>query len=239
MEKLDILAIAAHPDDVELSSAGTLISHINRGYKAGVIDLTRGEMGTRGSAAERDAEAAAASRIMGLTVRENLDLPDAFFDNSKESQVTVIKAIRKYQPEIVIANAPYDRHPDHGRAAALVEEAFFKAGLAKISTEDDEGIQQAWRPKKLYHMIQSVSLQPDFIVDVSDSHDQKIEAIKAYKSQFFDPNSSEPETYISRPGFLRMIEARATEFGHRIQVPYGEGFIQKQFMGVRSLFDFV
>jgi len=239
LTKLDILAIAAHPDDVELSCAGTIISHIKRGYRAGIVDLTKGEMGTRGTPEQRDAEAAAAGKIIGLTARENLNLEDAFFDLGKESQLKVVQVIRKYRPEIVIANAPYDRHPDHGRGARLVEEAFFKAGLRKIETMENGVEQQPWRPRKLYHMIQSVSLQPDFIVDISDSHDQKIEAIRAYKSQFFDPNSSEPETYISRPEFLKMIEARGVEFGHRIQVPYGEGFIHKQFLGVRNLFDFV
>ncbi len=239
MTKLDILAIAAHPDDVELSCAGILISHIKQGRKAGIVDLTRGEMGTRGSAQQREEEATAAAEVMGLSARENLELPDAFFANDQESQLTVMKAIRKYRPDIVITNAPYDRHPDHGRASRLVEEAFFKSGLAKVPTVDEEGEQQPWRPKKLYHMIQSVSLTPDFIVDISDSHEQKIEAIKAYKSQFFDPNSSEPETYISKPEFLNMIEARAIEFGHRIGVKYGEGLMHSQYLGVRDLFQLV
>lgn len=239
MEKLDILAIAAHPDDVELSCAGTLISHIRQGYKAGIVDLTRGEMGTRGTPEQRLEEANEAARVMGLSARENLALQDSAFVNDNETQEVVIRAIRKYQPEIVITNAPYDRHPDHGRGSRLVEDAFFKSGLRMLDTELDGRKQAAWRPKKLYHMIQSVSLTPDFIVDISESHEQKLESIRAYKSQFFDPNSTEPETYISNPQFMKMIEARAIEFGHRIQVAYGEGFIQNQFIGVKNLFDLV
>jgi len=237
--KVDLLAIVAHPDDVELSTAGTLISHIKKGYSAGIIDLTKGEMGTRGTAEQRLQEATDAAKIMGLDFRENLGLEDAFFANDKETQLKVMQAIRKYQPEIVITNSEYDRHPDHGRAAKLVEESFFKAGLRMISTQTDGEEQAPWRPKKLYHMIQSVSLQPDFIVDISDVHDQKLEAIRAFKSQFFDPNSSEPETYISKPEFMNMIESRAVEYGHRIGVQYGEGFTQNQFLGVRDLFHFV
>lgn len=237
MQKLDLLAIAAHPDDVELSCAGTLISHINRGYKAGVVDLTRGEMGTRGTPEQRIQEANEAAKVMGLTARENLGLRDSHFENNNETQLEVIKVIRKFQPEIVITNAPYDRHPDHGRGSRLVEDSFFKSGLRMIETEVDDELQEPWRPKKLYHMIQSVSLEPDFIVDISDSHEQKLESIRAYKSQFFDPNSKEPETYISNPQFMKMIEARSIEYGHRIQVQYGEGFKQNQFIGIRNLFD--
>lgn len=239
MQKLDLLAIAAHPDDVELSCAGTLITHIKNGYKAGIVDLTRGEMGTRGTPEQRLEEATEAARIMGLTVRENLGLRDSHFVNDNETQLEVIKVIRKYQPEIVITNAPYDRHPDHGRGSQLVEDSFFKSGLKMIETEVDGTVQTAWRPKKLYHMIQSVSLEPDFIVDISNSHEQKLESIRAYKTQFFDPNSKEPETYISNPQFMKMIEARAIEYGHRIQVQYGEGFKQHQFIGVKNLFDLV
>lgn len=239
MQKLDILAIAAHPDDVELSCAGTLISHINQGYQAGIVDLTRGEMGTRGTPEQRLQEASDAADIMGLAVRENLRLQDSFFVNDNDTQTEVIKVLRKYRPEIVITNAPYDRHPDHGRGSRLVEESFFKSGLKMLETEIEGERQEAWRPKKLYHMIQSVSLQPDFIVDISQSHEQKLEAIRAYKSQFYDPNSTEPETYISNPQFMKMIEARAIEFGHRIQVAFGEGFVQNQFLGVKDLFHFV
>ena len=238
-EKLDILAIAAHPDDVELSCAGTLITHAKKGYKVGVVDLTKGEMGTRGSVEERMKEAEEAGRVMKLSVRENLSLADSNFQNDHQTQLKVIKAIRKYRPEIVLTNAVYDRHPDHGRASQLVEDSFFKSGLRKIDTFDGGEAQQAWRPKKLYHSVQSVSLTPDFLVDVSDSHEEKLQAILAYKSQFFDPASEEPETYISKPGFLKMIEARAIEYGHRIQVDFAEGFTQNQFLGVKDLFHLV
>lgn len=239
MTKLDILAIVAHPDDVELAGAGTIISHVKQGFSAGIIDLTKGEMGTRGTPEQRLREAEEAGKIMGLSARENLGLADSFFSNDNETQLKVIEVIRKYQPEIVIANSTYDRHPDHGRASRLVEEAFFKSGLKMIATELNGEKQEAWRPKKLYHMIQSVSLEPDFIVDISDSHDQKLEAIRAFKSQFFDPNSQEPETYISKPEFMQMIESRAIEYGHRIQTKYGEGFTQNQFLGVKNLFHLV
>ena len=239
MEKIDILAIVAHPDDVELSTAGTLISHIQQGYSAGIIDLTKGEMGTRGTPEQRLQEADDAARIMGLKLRDNLGLEDAFFQNDKETQLKVIQAIRKYQPEIIITNSEYDRHPDHGRAAKLVEESAFKSGLRMIATSENGKEQTPWRPKKLYHMIQSVSIEPDFIVDISEVHDKKVEAIRAFKSQFFDPNSSEPETYISKPEFMNMIEARAIEYGHRIGAKYGEGFTQSQFLGVKDLFHFI
>ena len=239
MEKIDILAMVAHPDDVELSTAGTLIAHIKQGYTAGIVDLTKGEMGTRGTPEQRLEEADAAAKIMGLKVRENLGLEDAFFQNDKTTQLQVIQAIRKYQPEIIIANAEYDRHPDHGRAAKLVEESAFKAGLRMIETYENGELQAPWRPKKLYHMIQSVSIEPDFIVDISEVHDTKLEAIRAFKSQFFDPNSAEPETYISKPEFMNMIEARAIEYGHRIGAQYGEGFTQNQFLGVKDLFHFI
>ncbi len=234
--KIHLLAIAAHPDDVELSSAGTLIAHAMMGYKIGVVDLTRGEMGTRGTPEQRLKEATEAGRIMGLSIRENLELKDSQFENNIESQLKVITAIRKYQPDLVITNALYDRHPDHGRAARLVEEAFFKAGLKLLETKDEKGqVQAAWRPKKLFHMIQSTSLEPDFFVDISPAQETKMAAIRAYKSQFFDPGSNEPETYISKPEFMEMIEARAKEYGHRIQVSYAEGFQFNQAIGVKDL----
>jgi bacillithiol biosynthesis deacetylase BshB1 len=197
-------------------------------------------MGTRGSVDLREQEAANAASLLGLSVRKNLGLADGWFENDRETQTKVIEAIREYQPEIVLANAPYDRHPDHGRAAKLVEEAFFKSGLQKVETKDEQGEKQsAWRPKKLYHYIQSVSIEPDFIVDISDAHDQKMAAIRAYKSQFYDPESKEPNTYISDPKFMTMLESRAREYGHRIQVAYGEGFKHSQFLGVKDLFDLV
>ena len=237
--KLDILAIMAHPDDAELSCGGTLITHAKKGLKTGIIDLTQGEMGTRGTPEERREEAQNAGKILRLSIRENLGMRDAFFTNDEVHQLQIIQKIRQYQPEIVITNTPYDRHPDHGRSMQLVEEATFKSGLQKIPTELNGERQSHWRPSKMYHVIQSVSLEPDFLVDISDSMEEKMEAIKAYKTQFYDPESKEPETYISSPGFMKMLEARAAEYGHRIGVKYAEGFKLNQFLGVRNLFDLV
>ncbi|MEQ8552603.1 MAG: bacillithiol biosynthesis deacetylase BshB1 [Cyclobacteriaceae bacterium] len=240
MMKINILAITAHPDDVELSAAGTLISHKDRGYTTGVIDLTRGEMGTRGSADQRLKEASDAAEIMGLSVRENMGFADGFFINDQAHQLSLIQKIRKFQPDIVLTNALYDRHPDHGRGAQLVEEASFKSGLKKIETMDDEGNpQQAWRPKKIYFAVQSTSVAPTFFVDISSAQEKKMQAIRAYKTQFFDPKSKEPETYIARPEFLEMIESRAREYGHRIGVKYAEGFVSKEFSGVKDLYHLI
>lgn len=235
--KINILAIAAHPDDVELSCAGTLIVHSNRGFTTGVIDLTQGEMGTRGTPEQRLKEAKDAAEIMKLDVRENMGFSDSFFQNDKAHQLALVQKIRKYQPDIVLTNALYDRHPDHGMGAALVEEACFKAGLKMIETLDEHGdVQKSWRPKKVFFGIQSTSLTPDFFVDISEAQETKMEAIKAYKTQFFDPNSNEPQTYISKPEFMDMIEARAIEYGHRIGVKYAEGFVSKQALGVKDLY---
>jgi len=236
--KLDILVIAAHPDDAELSCSGTIINHISLAYKVGIVDLTRGELGTRGTAITRKEEAENASKIMGLSVRENLEMEDGFFANDALHQNKIIRAIRKYQPEIILANAIYDRHPDHGRAASLIFEASFYAGLAKIETVDHEGnSQKPWRPKALHHFIQTLTTKPDFIVDVSSSWEKKMESIRAYKTQFYDPASKEPETHISSPAFLQLVEARAIEFGSVIGVKYGEGFTVRKTLGVKSLFD--
>ena len=237
--KLDILAISAHPDDIELSCSGTLIAHKSQGYTTGILDLTEGEMSTRGTPATRQKESAEASEIMGLSMRENLGLSDAKFDLSFENQLRVIKVLRKFRPEIILANALYDRHPDHVRAAELIEEAVFKSGLVKIETEDEKRIQSPWRPKKVYHYIQSVSLEPDFICDITAHMEEKMAAIRVFKSQFFDPKSKEPNTYISNPDFLKLIEARSREWGHRIGVSFGEGFVQRQSLGVKNLFDLV
>ncbi|CAE7862414.1 bshB1 [Symbiodinium microadriaticum] len=210
------------------------------GYATGIVDFTRGELGTRGTPEQRLDEAAAAAKIMGVSFRENLDFEDGWFENDRDHQIAVIRKIRKYRPEIVLATAIYDRHPDHGRAARVMNEALFKSGLEKIHTIDEDGNPQLpWRPKKTYHYIQSVSLEPDFLVDVSEHHSIKMEAVRAYKSQFYDPNSDEPETYISTPEFMNMLEARSAEYGHRIGVKYAEGFIQHQFLGVKNLFDLV
>lgn len=235
--KLDLLAIAAHPDDAELGCSGTLAKHISMGHQVGIVDLTQGELGTRGSAEIRMQEAEAAAAVLGLHARENLKLRDGRFQNNEEDQLAVIRAIRKYRPEIVITNAPEDRHPDHGRAARLVADACFYAGLNRIVTNLEGEEQNAWRPKNLFHFVQSQSLAVDFVVDITAFWELKLQSIKAYKSQFYDPNSKEPETYISTSNFMRMVESRAIEHGHAIGVNYGEGFIRSRVTGVKALTD--
>ncbi len=235
--KLDILVLASHPDDAELGAGGTIASHVAKGRKVGVVDFTKGELGTRGTPETRAAEAAEGAKILGLAVRENLGLADGFFRNDEEHQRKVIVAIRKYQPEIVLANAIHDRHSDHGKGAQLAYDSCFLSGLAKIETSDEQGnAQKAWRPNAVYHYIQSQFIEPDFIVDVTPYWETKVRAIKAFKTQFFDPNSKEPATYISTPEFLNMVEARAIELGHAIGVKYGEGFTVKRTPGINDLF---
>ncbi|CAN5196642.1 bacillithiol biosynthesis deacetylase BshB1 [soil metagenome] len=234
--KLDLLVLASHPDDAELSCAGTIITHINRGYKVGIVDLTRGEMGTRGTAELRIKEAEEASEILGLSIRKNLEMEDIFFRNDKENQFKLIKAIRKYRPEIVLANAVSDRHIDHGKGARLAVDACFMAGLSKISTQEENMEQEAWRPKNVYHYIQNNFIKPDFVVDVTEAWEQKIKAIKAFRSQFYDPESTEQQTFISTPDFLKFIESRSRELGHSIGVKYGEGFTVNKNVGVTDLF---
>jgi len=233
--KLDILVFAAHPDDAELSCSGTIASHVALGYQCGIIDLTRGEMGTRGNPELRMHEANYAAEILGIQTRENLGFADIKFQNDWDHQIEVIKMIRKYQPAIILANAVKDRHPDHPKAAELIQQAFFKSGLAKIQTELDGVLQAPYRAKKLYHFIQTDYIEPDFIVDISDFWQKKYDAIMAFKSQFYDPRNSEPITLISDPGFLHFIEARAKEFGHRIGSKYGEGFTTSTTPGVKDL----
>lgn len=235
--KLDILVLASHPDDAELGAGGTIACHVAMGQKVGIVDFTKGELGTRGTPETRASEAAEGAKILGLAIRENLGLADGFFRNDEEHQRKVIAAIRKYQPEIVLANAVYDRHSDHGKGAALAYDSCFLSGLAKIETKDVQGnAQKAWRPKAVYHYIQSQFIQPDFILDVTPYWGTKINAIKAFKTQFFDPNSKEPATYISTPEFLNMVEARAIELGHAIGVKYGEGFTVRRTPGITDLF---
>jgi bacillithiol biosynthesis deacetylase BshB1 len=236
--KLDILVLPVHPDDAELGCAGTILKHIAAGKKVGLVDLTCGELGTRGSAEIREREAARSAQILGLAVRENIGLPDGFFQNTRDCQLKVIESIRKYQPEIVITNAYYDRHPDHGRASELVEASSFLSGLRKIETYVDGAPQPEWRPRLVLHFIQDRYIQPDILVDVTAYWDQKIESIKAFESQFYNPNwQDEPQTYISSPEFIQIIEARAREFGKSIGVKYAEGFTSKKILGVDSLFD--
>ncbi|GAB2983147.1 bacillithiol biosynthesis deacetylase BshB1 [Mucilaginibacter puniceus] len=237
MLKLDILVLSVHPDDAELGCAGTILKHIALGKKVGIVDLTRGELGTRGSAEIRDKEAAASAKILGLSARENLGLPDGFFQNDKEHQLKVIAAIRKYQPQIIITNAYHDRHPDHGRASDLVEASAFLSGLRKIETSVNGEVQQPWRPELLLHFIQDEYIKPDILIDVTDYWDKKIESIQAFGSQFFNPNwENEPQTYISSPEFIQVIEARAREFGKVIHVKYAEGFTSRKILGVDNLF---
>jgi bacillithiol biosynthesis deacetylase BshB1 len=236
--KLDILVLAVHPDDAELGCAGTILKHLAMGQKVGVVDLTRGELGTRGSAEIRDQEAAAASKILGLTIRENLGMPDGFFINTKEYQLQIIEVIRKYQPEIIIGNAYYDRHPDHGRASQLIEDASFLAGLRKVETTLNGENQQEWRPKHVLHFIQDRYIKPDILIDVTEYWDTKIASIYAYGSQFHNPDwENEPQTYISSPEFIQVIEARAREFGKSIGAKYAEGFTSRSLLGVDNLFD--
>jgi len=234
--KLDILAIGAHPDDVELGCSGTLINEIRRGKKAGIVDLTQGELGTRGTIETRYAEATEAAQVMGISARENLKMRDGFFRNDEEHQMQVVRILRKYQPEIVIANVLEDRHPDHGRGGWLVYDACFFSGLRQVKTFDDEGKEQEkWRPKMLLHYIQDRFYEPDIIIDVSDVWEQRMQSVKAYKTQFHDPNSKEPQSYLSTPDFLEFLTARARSLGKRIGVKYGEGFLSKKNIGLRDL----
>jgi bacillithiol biosynthesis deacetylase BshB1 len=235
MHKLDILAFGAHPDDVELGCSGTLLGAIAEGKKVGVIDLTKGELGTRGTTSQRLKEAQLASEVLGLTVRENLGMADGFFKNNKEHQFAIIETIRRFQPSIIFCNAPEDRHPDHGRAASLVEEAAFLSGLNKINTMHNGVAQEAWRPTQVFHYIQSRSLTPNFVVDISKHINKKMESIMAHSSQFFDPNSNEPDTFISSAAFLEFVKGRAKELGQQIGVEYAEGFITKKILGIGSL----
>ena len=236
--KLDILALGAHPDDVEMSCTGTLLAAMAVGKTVGIVDFTRGELGTRGTPATRAAEAAAANKILGIEVRENLGLPDGFFRNEREHQLPLIAAIRRYQPEVVLCNATEDRHPDHGRAAQLASDACFLAGLRMIETFGDDGLPQAaWRPRNVYHYIQDRQLPPAFVVDITPHWAKKWKAIQAFKTQFFDPESTEPQTYLSSQTFARFMEARAREFGHIIGVEFGEGFTVARPVGVREVGD--
>lgn len=236
--KLDILAIGVHPDDVELGCSGTLINEIKLGKKAGIIDLTQGELGTRGTIETRYNEAANAAMIMGVQVRENLKMRDGFFKNDETHQLQVIQAIRKYQPDIVIGNVLHDRHPDHGRAGSMIAECCFLAGLAKIETKDENGnAQQRWRPSYVLHYIQDWYHEPDLLIDISDVFEQRMKAVQAYTTQFHNtnPNNGEPQTYISTPDFLESVIARARMFGKRIGVKYAEGFISEKKIGIKSL----
>lgn len=232
MQKLHILAIAAHPDDIELSAAGVLIKHARMGQAVGIVDLTMGELGTRGTPKLRLQEAQDAAAVMGIAVRENARMRDGFFCNDEAHQLQLIRYIRKYRPDIVIANALEDRHPDHGKGGRLIADACFLAGLRKVETQLDGAAQQAWRPKRVFHMIQDRFVEPNIIVDISDCMEQKMQSIQAYKSQFHDPKSTEPMTYIASQGFLDNILHRASQLGKQIGVKYAEGFVCENIPGI-------
>ena len=237
--KLDILAIGAHPDDVELGCAATLAKEISLGKNIGIIDLTRGELGTRGSAEIRDEEAAKAAEILGVKVRENMAFADGFFVNDKEHQLAVIRMVRKYQPDIVLCNAIEDRHIDHGKGSNLVSDACFLSGLRKVETYFEDVLQQAWRPKHVYHYIQWHNLEPDFVVDVSGFIDKKMEVIRSYGSQFYDPTSKEPASPISSKNFLDSIKYRAKDLGRLVGAEYAEGFTTERYVAVKELGDLI
>lgn len=239
--KLDILAIGAHPDDVELSCSATLAKEVAKGKKVGIIDLTRGELGTRGTAETRDNEAADAAKILGVHSRVNLKFADGFFINDKSHQLKLIEQIRYFKPEIVICNAIDDRHIDHGKGSQLVSDACFLSGLRKIETthKSSDEKQEPWRPKAVYHYIQWKDIEPDIVVDVTGFMDKKMASVKAYKTQFFNPESKEPQTPISSANFTDSIIYRARNLGRLVGTEYGEGFTVERYPAVSSLFDLI
>jgi N-acetylglucosamine malate deacetylase 1 len=234
--KLDLLAVGSHPDDVELGCSGTLIKEVKRGKKVGIVDLTQGELGTRGTVESRYQEATDAAMIMGVATRENLKMRDGFFQNNEDNQMQVVKILRKYRPEIVIANILEDRHPDHGRGGWLLYDACFFSGLRQLKTVDEDGKEQErWKPKMLLHYIQDRFYEPQVIIDITDVWEQRMAAIRAYKTQFHDPNSKEPQSYLSTPEFIESLTARARLLGKRIGVKYAEGFLSKKSIGIKDL----
>ncbi len=239
MMKLDILVFGAHPDDAELGAGGTIAKEVANGKKVGIIDLTRGELGTRGSADIRDKEAETSAQILQVSVRENLRFRDGFFFNDETHQLEIIKMIRKYKPEIVLCNAIEDRHIDHGKGSKLVSDACFLSGLVKISTLYNGEVQASWRPNFVYHYIQWKNLTPDFVVDISGFMDKKVAAIMAYGSQFHDPSSKEPETPISSKTFIESVKYRAQDLGRLVGKDYAEGFTVERFIAVDSLYDII
>jgi len=234
--KLDILAFAAHPDDVELSCGGTIAKYCDMGKKVGIVDFTQGQMGTKGSPELRLKESAKAAKYFGLAARENLGFLDVFFENTVDNQLKLVEVIRKYQPEILLINAPVDRHPDHVKASEMSKAAVFLSGLKKVETTVEGTLQETWRPKSVYHYIQSQMLTPDFILDVSAHIETRNKAIWAFESQLHNPNSMEEETFISSPEFLKMLDARGKTLGHSIGVEFGDGFIGTRNIGVSDLF---
>ena len=239
MMKLDILAFGAHPDDVELGCAGTLAKEVALGKKVGIIDLTQGELGTRGSKELRAEEAKQAQEILGVVIRENLKMRDGFFINNENHQLQIIEKIRKYQPEIVLCNAKEDRHIDHAKGSKLVSDACFLSGLQKIETSCNGELQKPWRPKAVYHYIQWKNITPDVVVDISEFIDIKIKAVIAYSSQFYNPNSNEPQTPIATQNFLESIKYRAQDFGRIIHTNYAEGFTAERYVAVNRITDLI
>lgn len=237
--KIDVLVFSAHPDDAELGCSGTIASLVKEGKKVGMVDLSRGEMGTRGTPELREKEAENAAQILDVSIRESAGIPDGDIENTKGNQMKLMRLIRRYRPDIVICNAPYDRHPDHGNAATLVTESTFYAGLKKISTRDEGKEQEAWRPSHVYHYIQDRPITPDFIMDISEFWEKKEASILAYKSQFYNPDFKGPETYISSRHFIEFIKSRAQVMGHLIGVEYGEGFVAARTPGVKSLYHLI
>lgn len=235
--KLDILAFGAHPDDVELGCSGTIAKEISLGKKVGIVDLTRGELGTRGSVEIRNSESAKASAILGVIARENLDMRDGFFLNDEAHQLKIIEMIRKYKPEVVLCNAIQDRHIDHGKGSKLVSDACFLSGLIQIKTELNGVQQEAWRPKIVYHYIQWQNIEPDFVVDISDFMDKKMASVLAYGSQFYNPNSNEPVSPITSKNFLDSVKYRAQDLGRLVNVTYAEGFTTERYLAVNCLSD--
>lgn len=238
--KLDLMVMTVHPDDAELGAGGTIARYVDEGKQVGIVDLTRGELGTRGTAETRAREAADAANILGVAVRENLGLRDGFFRNDEEEQVEIIKIIRRYQPEIVITNALDDRHPDHGRASKLVNDALFLSGLRRIHTEENGIEQEAYRPRLQLQLIQDKYIQPDIILDITPYWELKIQSVLAYTTQFnVSDGSNEPQTYISNPDFIQYTEGRAREFGRSIQATYAEGFTARKLLGVNDIFNLI
>ncbi|GAA4977096.1 bacillithiol biosynthesis deacetylase BshB1 [Algibacter aquimarinus] len=235
--KIDILALGAHPDDVELGCGATIAKEIANGKKVGIIDLTRGELGTRGTAETRDLESKNAAEILGVSFRENLKFSDGFFVNDKQHQIEVIKMIRKYQPEIVLCNTIDDRHIDHGKGSQLVSDACFLSGLVKVETKIENNVQLPWRPKQVYHYMQWKNIEPDFVVDVSGFMDKKMESVLAYQTQFYDAKSKEPQTPISSKNFTESVKYRAQDLGRLVGVEYAEGFNVERYVAVDGLFD--
>lgn len=232
--KIDILAFGAHPDDVELGCGGTIAKLISEGKTCVIVDLTRGELGTRGTDEIRHEEATASAKILGVSARENLGLKDGFLVNSEEYQLSIVKMIRKYRPEIVLANAIDDRHPDHAKAAKLVSDACFLSGLRKIETNVDEESQDVWRPKQIFHYIQWKDIKPEFVIDISEHLDKKLEACMAFKTQFYDPQSTEPETPITSKDFYESLTYRAQDLGRLSGVTYAEGFTSEKLMALKN-----